>query len=302
MLRSMTGFGRYYLEDGDFSQTWEIRSVNGRFLDLKWRLPQPVRGLESGLEKLVKQYASRGRVEISLNLQSTGASGGLAKFNQAQAAAMLQTMEDFARERGDAFVPDYNRLISLSFLWEDAGLDPEGELGEALSRGLALALEDWNEARETEARALKKDMLSRVQRMRDWVETLEERGPQIKEERFEALRARLAEALETQSAALGVSGSGSLLDEGRFLQEITILADKLDVSEELTRLNAHLERLVELLAQDSDIGRRLDFTIQECFREINTCGNKIQDANISRLVVDFKNELEKCREQVQNIE
>ena len=86
------------------------------------------------------------------------------------------------------------------------------------------------------------------------------------------------------------------------MQEITILADKLDVSEEITRLKAHLERLRELLKSGQDAGRRLDFTMQECFREINTCGNKIQDAQLSRLVVDFKNELEKCREQVQNIE
>ena len=297
MLRSMTGFGRYYLEDGEFSQTWEVRSVNGRFLDLKWRLPQPVRSLEAGLEKVVKKYASRGRVEINLNLQLTGSSGGLAKFNQAQAEAMLQAVEEFARGRGDEFLPDYNRLFSLSSLWEDAGLDLEGELGESLAKGLALALEDWNEAREAEAKALKKDIQGRVERMRAWVETIEERGPQIKEERFETLRARLSEVLEAQSGALGQT-----LDESRFLQEITILADKLDVSEELTRLNAHMERLVELLSQDGDIGRRLDFTIQECFREINTCGNKIQDPNISRLVVDFKNELEKCREQVQNIE
>ena len=95
---------------------------------------------------------------------------------------------------------------------------------------------------------------------------------------------------------------GANLEEGRFLQEITIMADKLDVSEELTRLKAHMERLREILAQGGDAGRRLDFTIQECFREINTCGNKIQDSQISRIIVDFKNELEKCREQVQNIE
>ena len=107
------------------------------------------------------------------------------------------------------------------------------------------------------------------------------------------LRERLSEALAA------VNGE---LEEGRFLQEVVILADKLDVSEELTRLHAHLERLRALLDLGTDAGRRLDFTLQECFREIATCGNKIQDAQTSRLVVDFKNELEKCREQVQNLE
>ena len=107
------------------------------------------------------------------------------------------------------------------------------------------------------------------------------------------LRERLAEAL----AAVGQEP-----EEGRFLQEITLLADRLDVSEELTRLDTHLERLRELLEAGRDAGRRLDFTLQECFREINTCGNKLPDVQLSRLVVDFKNELEKCREQVQNLE
>ena len=95
---------------------------------------------------------------------------------------------------------------------------------------------------------------------------------------------------------------GQELDEARFLQEIVLLADKLDVSEELTRLAAHLDRLRELLALGRDAGRKLDFTMQECFREISTCGNKIQDVQVSRLVVDVKNELEKCREQIQNLE
>lgn len=293
MLRSMTGFGRYYLEDGEFSQTWEIRSVNSRFLDLKWRLPHQVRSLEQVLERVVRKHANRGRVEISLNLQFNDNGNTAVRFNQAQAGAMLEALAEFAAGRGDAFTPDYSRLLGFSALWEDSGLDLEGELSEALTRGLELALEDWNESRVAEARALEKDINSRILRMEDWTDAIEERGPAIKEERFETIRSRLAEVLEAH---------GSNLEEGRFLQEITILADKLDVSEEITRLKSHLERLRQLMSQGGDAGRRLDFTIQECFREINTCGNKIQDTQISRMVVDFKNELEKCREQVQNIE
>ena len=127
----------------------------------------------------------------------------------------------------------------------------------------------------------------------EWREVIAGRAPEIKEERAQALRERLAEAL---------AAAGQELEEGRFLQEITLLADRLDVSEELTRLDTHLERLRELLEAGKDAGRRLDFTLQECFREINTCGNKLPDVQLSRLVVDFKNELEKCREQVQNLE
>lgn len=293
MLRSMTGFGRYYIEDGVFTQTWEVRSVNSRHLDLKWRLPPTVRSLEASFEKIARRYASRGRVEISLNIQFSASAENILKFNVEKAGVMLGNLADLAASQGDEYVPDYNRLLGISYLWEEPGLEPEGEMGDALAEGLELALEDWNESRTAEAKALEQDVLGRILRMEEWTSSIEERAPDIKAERFDILRERLAQALAEQ---------GGELEENRFLQEITILADKLDVSEELTRLRAHLERLRELLKSGRDAGRRLDFTMQECFREINTCGNKIQDAQISRLVVDFKNELEKCREQVQNIE
>ncbi len=294
MLRSMTGFGRFTLEDESFTQTWEVRSVNSRHMDVKWRLPSVVRAMEARFEKVLRRAASRGRVELSLSLQWRKAGAESVEFNPVLAAGMLDSLREFAARRGDKFEPDYNRLLNLSFLWDDVGgIDSEGDLAATLEQGLEGALKDWNEARESEAKALEKDLLSRILRMEEWVSRVEERAPGIKEERFAQVRERLSEVLERH---------GQELDESRFLQEITLLADKLDVSEELTRLRAHLDRLRDLLRKGEDAGRRLDFTMQECFREINTCGNKIQDAQISRLVVDFKNELEKCREQVQNVE
>jgi uncharacterized protein (TIGR00255 family) len=293
MLRSMTGFGRCFLEEGNRTQTWEVRSVNNRFLDIKWRLPVWARPLENRLEKTVKRCASRGRVEISLSLSVRRSDTAAPQFDSEQAHAMLDVLSSFAAERGDVFIPDYNRFLVLSPLWDEGLGEVEEELAAGLEGGLAAALADWNEARHTEAKALEKDVLARVLRMEEWLSLLVEQTPALKEERFETLRERLNEVLEHQ---------GQQLEEGRFLQEITILADKLDVSEETTRLAAHLARLRELLASGEDAGRRLDFTIQECFREINTCGNKIQNAQFSRLVVDFKNELEKCREQIQNLE
>lgn len=293
MLRSMTGFGRYYIEGEGFTQTWEVRSVNSRHLDLKWRLPSTVRSLENSFEKIVRRFASRGRVEISLNIQFSAGSENAISFDSDKAAMMLKSLGELATKRGDYYTADYNRLLGISYLWEEPGLEPEGELSDALGEGLKLALEDWNESRTAEAKALEQDIQGRILRMEEWTSNIAERAPGIKEERFNTLRERLAQVLAEFSGEL---------EENRFLQEITILADKLDVSEELTRLVAHLERMRELLKSGQDAGRRLDFTMQECFREINTCGNKIQDAQISRLIVDFKNELEKCREQVQNIE
>lgn len=293
MLRSMTGFGRCVMEDADWTQTWEIRSVNNRHLDLKWRLPVQIRGMETRLEKAVRRFAARGRIEISLVLQQREGVQGPILFNNVQASSMLDAVAALADLHGDTFEPDYNLLFTIPELWEREEEDSDEEMEVRLEEGLVAALEDWNESREAEGSALARDMDTRLLRLEQWLTQIDERAPSIKEERFVLLRERLTEVL---------TAINNELEENRFLQEVVILADKLDVSEELTRLHAHLERLHELLNKGKDAGRRLDFTLQECFREITTCGNKIQDIQISRLVVDFKNELEKCREQVQNLE
>ncbi len=293
MLRSMTGFGRCLVENDYTTQQWEVKSVNSRHLDLKWRLPLSIRSLEPRLEKVVRRYASRGRVDVSLVLQYAPGNTPAMRFDMVQAAAMLDNLQALADARGEAYVPDFNALLQIPSLWGDSGEELDEDTARCLEEGLALALEDWNEARSAEGRALATDMHSRILRMEEWTGLIAERAPNIKEERANALRERLSEAL---------SQNGQELEEGRFLQEAVILADRLDVSEELTRLNTHLARLHDLLQTGGDAGRRLDFTLQECFREINTCGNKLPDVQLSRMVVDFKNELEKCREQVQNLE
>ena len=290
-LRSMTGFGRCQLDDADMVQTWEIRSVNSRFLDLKWKLPPQARNMEARFEKIVRRFASRGRVEISLNLQRQSAAR--ASFDADQANAMLDAIKTFASSRGDIFNVNYMALMNQSALWTSSQEDDDEALFNALSDGLETALADWNDSREVEAQALAADLEARFSRMAAWVSAIEERAPEIKAARFERVRERLAAMLAEM---------GAELDENRFLQEMVIMADKLDVSEELTRLHSHLVRLASLMESGEDAGRKLDFTLQESFREINTCGNKIQDQHVSRIVVDCKNELEKCREQVQNLE
>ena len=292
MLRSMTGFGRSVNEDAVWTHTWEIKSVNSRHLDLKWRLPATVRGLEPMLEKVVRRFAVRGRVEVCLDLRSRFETRPV-RFDEEQAQSMLNMVEAFADERGLPFEPDFNRFFSIQALWMSEEDETDEGLLASLEDGLETALADWNEARETEGKALSRDLATRILRLEEWVSRIEDRAPDIREERFESLKDRVGDILSNLHVEAG---------ESRLLQELVILTDKLDVSEELTRLRSHLERLRELLDAGTDAGRRLDFTLQECFREINTCGNKIQDAQLSRLVVDFKNELEKLREQVQNLE
>jgi uncharacterized protein (TIGR00255 family) len=293
MLRSMTGFGRCLVESPHSIQQWEVKSVNGRYLNIKWRLPPAIRCLEPQLEKIVRRHAIRGHVDISLLLHYTQDPNPPLRFHSTQAAGMLDSLKNFAATRGDSFTADYNALLRTPALWEESSEELEEEIISDLKHGLSLALEDWNESRDAEGRALGTEMLSRILRMEEWTGLIAERAPEIKEERTNALHERLTEAL---------SQMGQELDESRFLQEVVTLADRLDVSEELTRLSTHLTRMRDLLQSGKDAGRRMDFTLQECFREINTCGTKLPDVQLSRMVVDFKNELEKCREQVQNLE
>jgi uncharacterized protein (TIGR00255 family) len=293
MIRSMTGFGRYTGQDPDWTFTWEVRSVNGRHLDLKWRTPMFLRGVEAGWEKVVRRYASRGRVDCFLHLRITRAELMGVSLNRPYAQAMLDQVDSLARDLGQNYAPDLNRLLSLSQLWDDDFREPDPRLLQSLEHGLQRALEDWNQARAAEGEDLAADLRERLQRLNQWVEQAAERSPKIKEDRFQALEARIQATMERYSLEL---------EPDRVLQEVAVLSDKLDVSEEITRLRSHLARLGELLDGGGEAGKRLDFTLQECFREINTLGNKIQDAEVSRTVVDFKAELEKCREQVQNVE
>lgn len=290
---SMTGFGRFETNEDAWTHVWEIKSVNGRYLDVKWRMPGYLRSLENGWEKVVRTYASRGRVDVSLNLEVLDAGILGVTFNETMAQAMFEQMEKLAANRGETFSPDYNKVLSMSSLWRDNGSEPDPGLAESLTTGLEAALKDWVDARAVEGDAMVSDLLARLDVLREIGEKIAERIPDILEEKKANLRQRIVDMLET---------AGADFSEDRMLQEVAHLTDKLDVSEELTRLDAHLERLGEVLTAKGDAGKKLDFLLQETFREINTCGNKAQDTTVSRLVVDFKAELERCREQVQNIE
>lgn len=292
ILRSMTGFGRALQHNDMYSLVWEIRSVNGRFLDIKWKLPALLRPFESRFEKIVRHYAARGRVEISLALQEVN-QNKLVSFDSTQVHAMLGELEKLATERGEVYQADYNSLLKIPSLWIGNEEEASEELVDFAQESLIMALKDWNISREEEAKSLKNDLTMRFAKMREWLAQINAKAPEVKESRFQAVRERVQEVLQRMEVGF---------EESRFLQEIVLLADKLDISEECTRLDAHIKRLFELMENAEDAGRKLDFTLQESFREINTCGNKVQDSVVSVIVVDYKNELEKCREQVQNLE
>lgn len=289
----MTGFGRAAKETDGWRLAWEIRSVNGRHLDPKWRLPASLRHLETSFERSLREAAARGRVELTLQLTVTRPDLLGVGLNVPLAGAMLDELARFAQSRGETFSPDHGRLLSLSFLWEESSKETDPELASDVAATLAEALADWNVSRGSEGEMTAQDLLKRIARMRASYELIKAEAPGIKEEKARQLHERLAQALEKHAVEP---------DEARLIQEAAMLADKLDVTEELTRLTAHLDRLEEIIQAGGEVGKRLDFTLQECFREINTCGNKAQSTDVSKIVVEFKAELEKCREQVQNLE
>ena len=293
MLKSMTGYGSSETSDDLCSQAWEIASVNAKQLNLKWRLPQFLRSQEPALEQEVRKYASRGRIEISLNLQFARSEAMPLEFNRTAAEAMLRQLRSMAADRGEGFEPDYSRLLNIPWLWQETSAQQEQEFLSLLLEGLGEALLRWDESRTREGRGLQEDLLARLDNLGKTLDRLRERSAGLAEEKFSLLQERTQGLLEQ---------AGTEQDRDRMLQELAVLSDKLDVSEELTRLRTHLDALGELMRGGEAGGRKLDFLLQECFREINTCGNKAQDSQVSHLAVEFKTELEKCREQVQNLE
>lgn len=290
---SMTGYGRSEGSGEGFSFVWELRSVNGRFLDVKWKLPPSMRCKEQEWEKVLRSVGSRGRVEASLNLEVASPELLGVQLNVPQVRAMIEQVQALAEGYGETFTPDFNRFLSIPSLWRDNSSEPDPTLTSELEKGLAACVADWQRSREAEGQALVKDMLERIELLGGLSARIAARVPVVLADKREGLVRRVREILEASEA---------VFNEDRMLQETAILTDKLDVSEELTRLAEHLKRMAEVLERDGDVGKRLDFLVQETFREINTCGNKAQDTEVSSLTVDFKAELEKCREQVQNIE
>ncbi len=290
MLQSMTGYGKFEESNSEWAQVWEIKSVNGKFLDVKWRVPFYLRSLESEWEKEVRVVGKRGRVEINLHVELLSAELQSISFNELQADILVEEMEKFAQKRGHTFVPDYNRFLGMSFLWKDKESASSKELQKNLTEGLVLALKNWEESTSLEGANIEKDLTQRVHTLIAYRKAIGERLPQILATKKENLEERIKDLI----------GQIDLSPE-RILQEVAILTDRLDVSEELTRLDSHLARLLDILQSEGNNGKRLDFLVQEVYREINTCNNKSQDIEISRLAVDFKAELERFREQIQNI-
>ena len=295
MVKSMTGYGRGERAfDGGLQITVELRSVNNRYLDCAVKMPRAYIFAEDAMKGMIQRAVARGKVDVFVTIVRSGGDDLVVTVNEALAksyAAALERLRELggsgAKKRWSAAdLARFPDVLTVEKREED--LD---EMKERLLAVLELALKDFNAMRETEGRRLEADILGRADAIQRLLAEVEERSPQTVDDYRARLEAKMREVLQNTQ-----------IDEARLLTEAAIFADKVAVDEETVRLRSHIGQLRELLAQGGAVGRKLDFLIQEFNREANTIGSKCSDLQIARDVVDLKAEIEKVREQVQNIE
>lgn len=292
MVRSMTGFGRGEAVRGGYHVTVEVRTVNHRFLDTSVRLPKSLAGFEEKLRSLVQARLGRGRVEVQVALEESGDGHRTVKVDATLAQRYHAALLQLQRELGLDERPSLAVLVDMpGVLVTEEAVDAEA-LAAAVEEAGEGALTEVTRMREAEGQRLAADLSGRVGVIEESLRAIEERSPQVSEEFRLRLETRIREALGEVP-----------VDEARLLQEVAIVADRGSIAEEVVRLRSHLvETRATLNGAEGAVGRKLDFLLQEMNREINTIGSKANDVAIARQVIAVKAELEKIREQVQNLE
>lgn len=292
MIRSMTGYGRGEAVFENRSITVEVRAVNNRYLDCAVKLPRAYLFAEDAVKTKVQNSISRGKVDVFITIESSGSEKVSISVNQPVADgyyAALTALRETYHLRDEPTVATLSRFPDV-FSVEKAPEDLETMTAD-ICVVLDLAIADFTAMREREGKRLAEDIRNRAQLIQTLTHAVEERSPKTVSEYRARLEARMAEVLQNTQ-----------IEESRILTEAAIFADKIAVDEETVRLRSHLNQLSTLLEQGGTVGRKLDFLIQEFNREANTIGSKCSDTELTRLVLDLKAEIEKIREQVQNIE
>ena len=292
MIKSMTGYGRSVMTLNGREFTVELRSVNNRYLDCSVRLPRMLSFAEDAVKQAVKNSISRGKVDVFISIRSEGEDQVQVSLNGSVLQGYLDAMHKMVAEYGvkdDISVSTLSRMPEM-FLVEKPEVDEEQLLNDLL-QAVAAALEGYDAMRVREGQALDADLRSRGQAILALVSQVEQGNAQTVIDYRTRLENKLREVLENTA-----------IDESRILTEAAIFADKVAVDEETVRLRSHLQQMNTMLTTGGAVGRKLDFLLQEMNREANTIGSKCTDVRLARIVVDIKAELEKIREQTQNIE
>lgn len=292
MIKSMTGFGRSEIVKGNRKISVEIKSVNHRYLEAGIKMPKKLNVFESRMRDLLKKYATRGKIDIFINYEDDSENQVNLKFNQNIAdeyMAIFNNMSEKYNLKNDMTVGGLARfpeVITMDEVQED-----EEELWHFIEEAMKAALEQFVNTRILEGENLKKDLLGKLDHMEELVAFVEKRSPEIMKEYRSKLERKVKELL-----------GDTTIDESRIATEVIIYADKICVDEETVRLRSHIEHARKCLNEEGGIGRKMDFIAQEMNREANTTLSKANDIEISNAAIDLKTEIEKVREQIQNIE
>ena len=291
-IRSMTGFGRAEVSNDQYRLSVEVKSVNSRFLDLSIKMPKKFNVLEANIRNTVKEYISRGKVDLFITYESFSEKGKALRLDLPLAKEYLESMRTLVDALG---VEDNVKVTNLAALPDVLVLSEESEdedaLWESLKPSLVGALERFAETRVMEGENLQKDLLGKLSEMEAIVNRIDERSPEITAAYEVRLRAKVSELLE-----------GTGIDEARIVQEVTIYSDKICTDEERVRLHSHIKNMRTKLQNGGLVGRELDFVAQEMNREANTTLSKANDLIVSEDAIGLKTLIEKIREQIQNIE
>lgn len=292
MIKSMTGFGRCEIRQDSKKFTVELKSVNHRYLDVNIRMPKKLNFFETSIRTLLKSYANRGKVDIFITYEDLSQAQSSVKYNPLIAAEYMKYFKQMEEEFGlenDINVSALARFPEVLTMEEQ--VEDEEELWNGLKKALEGAFAQFVETRITEGENLKKDILAKLTFLEQEVSAVEERSPQIVAEYRQKLEEKVAELLaDTQ------------MEENRLAAEVILYADKICTDEEVVRLKSHIQHMRATLEEKEGIGRKLDFIAQEMNREANTILSKANDIEVSNHAISLKTEIEKIREQIQNIE
>ncbi len=292
MIKSMTGFGRAEIQEDGRKITVEMKSVNHRYLDFNLKIPRRFSFVEADVRSLLKEYIQRGKTDIYVSFEDESGSQTGLKYNSRLAEQYVSYLKKIQQDFSLKDDLTICRLGSMPevFSMEEEPVDEE-ELWALLEKALRAACERFTESRCLEGQALQKDLLEKLDHMLACVDSIEERSPEILEEYKEKLKQKTSELLDNAQ-----------LDESRLAAEVVLFADKICTDEETVRLKSHITGMMQVLKDGGAVGRKLDFIAQEMNREANTILSKANDLTVSDLGIELKTEIEKIREQIQNIE
>ncbi|HEX8247524.1 MAG TPA: YicC/YloC family endoribonuclease [Pyrinomonadaceae bacterium] len=292
-MKSMTGFGRGAFTGENFSVSVELKTVNNRFLDVHLRLSQELQSIEGTLRKLISNRLVRGRVDVNLTYERTSEINY--ELNRPLIAGYLSALKDLQGEFELSGEPDLNFVARLPNVLQPKKDDLSEDFTSGVEKAFEIALDELEAMRQTEGESLRSDLNSLLGEIENRLPSIEKEAANVAEEFRLRLTKRIGEMLAKTDAQIE-------LDQARLAQEIAYLSDRSDISEEISRLKSHIEQFRAILSEEKDVGKRLDFLTQELNREANTILSKTNNLTVKENGLAIKSEIEKIREQVQNVE